>query len=136
MPANAVLSLKREGYHRTSFDLRDFTETMTYPGFWRLPAKHAKYGLEGMRRSFSKKAFVRSLQRLISGIREDDLVPSEACVRAQALRPDGWLVDDFLIVKGPSAIHVCNAPSPAATASLEIGRVIAEQIPLCETIQT
>jgi L-2-hydroxyglutarate oxidase len=132
---NAVLSLKREGYHRTSFDLRDFTETTTYPGFWRLAAKHAKYGFQEMHRSFSKKAFVRSLQRLIPEIREEDLVPGEAGVRAQALRPDGGLVDDFLIVNSPSAIHVCNAPSPAATASLEIGRIIAEQIPSFEAIR-
>ena len=126
---NAVLSLKREGYYRTSFDLRDFLDTMTYSGFWRMAAKHARSGLEEMHRSFSKKAFVRSLQKLIPEIREEDLVPGEAGVRAQALRPDGGLVDDFLIVNGLHAIHVCNAPSPAATASLEIGRVIAEQIP-------
>jgi L-2-hydroxyglutarate oxidase len=126
---NAVLSLKREGYSRTSFDLRDFIDTMTYPGFWRLAAKHAGSALEEMHRSFSKKAFVRSLQKLIPEVTEDDLVPGGAGVRAQALRPDGGLVDDFLIVNGPSAIHVCNAPSPAATASLEIGRVVAEQIP-------
>jgi L-2-hydroxyglutarate oxidase len=126
---NAVLSLKREGYCRTSFDLRDFLDTMTYSGFWRMAAKHARSGLEEMHRSFSKKAFVRSLQKLIPEIREEDLVPGEAGVRAQALRADGGLVDDFLIVNGLRAIHVCNAPSPAATASLEIGRVIAEQIP-------
>jgi L-2-hydroxyglutarate oxidase len=126
---NAVLSMKREGYHRTSFDLRDFIDTMTYGGFWRLAAKHAKSGLEEMHRSFSKKAFVRSLQKLIPEIREDDLVPGAAGVRAQALRPDGGLVDDFLIVHSPSAIHVCNAPSPAATACLEIARVIVENIP-------
>src|SRR5208283_4888570 len=104
---NAVLSLKREGYYRTSFDMRDFAETMTYTGFWRLVAKHARSGLEEMHRSFSKKAFVRSLQKLIPEIREDVLVPGEAGVRAQALRPDGGLVDDFLIVNSPSAIHVC-----------------------------
>lgn len=126
---NAVLSLKREGYHRMSFDLRDFADTMTYSGFWRLAAKHAKSGLEEMHRSFSKKAFVRSLQKLIPEIREEDLIPGEAGVRAQALRPDGGLVDDFLIVHSPSAIHVCNAPSPAATASLEIARVISENVP-------
>lgn len=126
---NAVLSLKREGYHRTSFNLRDFLDTMTYAGFWRLAAKHAKSGLEEMHRSFSKKAFVRSLQKLIPEIREEDLVPGEAGVRAQALRPDGGMVDDFLIVHSPSATHVCNAPSPAATASLEIARVITENIP-------
>jgi (S)-2-hydroxyglutarate dehydrogenase len=131
---NAVLSLKREGYHRTSFNLRDFLDTMTYPGFWRLAAKHARSGLEEMHRSFSKRAFVRSLQKLIPEIREEDLVPGEAGVRAQALRPDGGLVEDFLIVHSPSAIHVCNAPSPAATASLEIGRMIAEQIPFREQV--
>jgi (S)-2-hydroxyglutarate dehydrogenase len=126
---NAVLSLKREGYHRTSFDLRDFIDTMTYPGFWRLAAKHARAGLEEIHRSFSKKAFVRSLQKLIPEIVDEDLIPGEAGVRAQALRPDGGLVDDFLIIDRPCAIHVCNAPSPAATASLEIGRVVAEHIP-------
>ena len=127
---NAVLSFKREGYHRTSFDARDFMEVMTYAGFWRLASKHAKSGLAEMYRSFSKKAFLRSLQTLIPDVREEDLIPAAAGVRAQALKPDGSLVDDFLIVNGSSATHVCNAPSPAATASLEIGRVIAEQIPL------
>jgi L-2-hydroxyglutarate oxidase len=126
---NAVLSLKREGYHRTSFDLRDCLDTVTYGGFWRLAAKHATSGLAEIHRSFSKRAFVRSLQKLIPDIREEDLVPGGAGVRAQALRPDGRLVDDFLIVTGSHATHVCNAPSPAATASLEIGRVIAARIP-------
>jgi L-2-hydroxyglutarate oxidase len=131
---NAVLSLKREGYHRTSFNLRDFADTMTYAGFWRLAAKHAKSGLEEMHRSFSKRAFVRSLQKLIPEIREEDLLPGGAGVRAQAVRPDGGLVDDFLLVHSPDAIHVCNAPSPAATACLEIGRVIVEQIPLLKSV--
>ncbi len=126
---NAVLSLKREGYHRTSFNLRDFIDTMTYSGFWRMAAKHARSGLGEMHRSFSKRAFVRSLQKLIPEICEEDLIPGEAGVRAQALRPDGGLVDDFLIVKSTFGVHVCNAPSPAATASLEIGRVVAEEIP-------
>jgi L-2-hydroxyglutarate oxidase len=131
---NAVLSLKREGYHRTSFDARDFMDIVTYGGFWRLASKHAKSGLVEMYRSFSKKAFLRSLQALIPEVREEDLIPGAAGVRAQALKPDGGLVDDFLIVNGSSAIHVCNAPSPAATASLEIGRVIAEQIPLQKSV--
>jgi len=126
---NAVLSLKREGYARTSFELRDFLDTMSYGGFWRLAAKHTRSGLAEIHRSFSKKAFVRSLQKLIPEIREEDLAPGDAGVRAQALRPDGSLVDDFLIVTSSRGIHVCNAPSPAATASLEIGRVIADQIP-------
>ncbi len=126
---NAVLSLKREGYDRTSFDLRDFLETFTYPGFWKLAARHTGMGLRELHRSFSKTAFVRSLQKLIPEIRAEDLVPGEAGVRAQALRPDGGLVDDFLIIKESAAIHVCNAPSPAATASLEIGRYIVDEVP-------
>jgi L-2-hydroxyglutarate oxidase len=109
---------------------------MTYAGFWRLAAKHARSGLEEMHRSFSKRAFVRSLQKLIPEVCEEDLVPGEAGVRAQALRPDGGLVDDFLIVHSPFAIHVCNAPSPAATASLEIGRMIEEQIPFRDPVRT
>jgi (S)-2-hydroxyglutarate dehydrogenase len=127
---NAVLSFKREGYFRTSFDMRDFLGTITYGGFWRLAAKHARSGVEEIYRSFNKKAFVRRLQKLVPAICEEDLVTAASGVRAQALRPNGGLVDDFLIIKSPRAVHVCNAPSPAATASLEIGRVIAEQIPL------
>ena len=126
---NAVLSFKREGYHRTSFNWRDFIDTLSYPGFWKLAAKHAKSGLEEMHRSFSKKAFVHSLQQLIPEVQEDDLVRSQAGVRAQALRPDGGLVDDFLIIQGPNAVHICNAPSPAATASLEIGAYVAARLP-------
>ncbi|MGA9778108.1 MAG: L-2-hydroxyglutarate oxidase [Limisphaerales bacterium] len=126
---NAVLSLKREGYDRTSFNLRDSLETFTYPGFWKLAARHAGMGLRELHRSFSKTAFVHSMQKLIPEIREEDLVPGEAGVRAQALRPDGGLVDDFLIIKESTAIHVCNTPSPAATASLAIGRYIVDEIP-------
>lgn len=126
---NAVLSFKREGYHRTAFSFRDFTETMCFPGFWRLAVRHATDGWVEMYRSFSKTAFVRSLQRLIPDISAADLVPGSAGVRAQAMRRDGGLVDDFLIIKEARAVHVCNAPSPAATASLEIGRAIVEQLP-------
>jgi L-2-hydroxyglutarate oxidase len=126
---NAVLSFRREGYHRTSFNLRDFIDTVTYPGFWRLAARHARSGIEEIHRSFSKKAFVRGLQQLVPEVCEEDLIPSEAGVRAQALRPDGGLVDDFLIVQGPNSVHICNAPSPAATASLEIARYVAERLP-------
>jgi L-2-hydroxyglutarate oxidase len=122
---NAVLSFKREGYTRTSFNLRDFAETMTYSGFWRLAAKYGRSGLEEMIRSFSKTIFIKSLQSLIPEIQDKDLIPAPAGVRAQALWPDGALVNDFLVISTPEAIHVCNAPSPAATACLEIGRVIA-----------
>lgn len=126
---NAVLSLKREGYNKTDFDLRDFTEVMTYPGFWKLAASHADEGIQEIIRSFSKAAFVRSLQKLIPEVQAEDLVPTHAGVRAQALMNDGKLVDDFLIVQGKNATHVCNAPSPAATSSLEIGKAIAGAVP-------
>lgn len=125
---NAVLSLKREGYKKTDFDLRDFAEVMTYPGFWKLAAKHADEGIQEIIRSFSKAAFVRSLQKLIPEVQAEDLVPTHAGVRAQALMNDGKLVDDFLIVAGRNAIHVCNAPSPAATSSLEIGKAVAATV--------
>ncbi len=126
---NAVLSLKREGYKKTDFDLRDFAEVMTYPGFWKLAAKHADDGIQEIIRSFSKAAFTKSLQKLIPEVRSEDLVPCHAGVRAQALMNDGKLVDDFLIVQDQNSVHVCNAPSPAATSSLEIGKSIVAQIP-------
>ena len=126
---NAVLSFKREGYTKTDFNARDFFEVMFYGGFWKLARRHAGAGLREMHRSFSQAAFVRSLQRLIPEIQAAHLVPAHAGVRAQALAPDGKLVDDFLILKGRNSMHVCNAPSPAATASLEIGKAIIEQIP-------
>ena len=125
---NAVLAFSREGYHKSTVNLRDLAETLTYPGFWKLAVRHWRDGTQEMVRSFSRAAFVRSLQRLVPEITEDDVIPSEAGVRAQALRPDGTLEDDFLIVQRPGAIHVCNAPSPAATASLEIGKTVAAAI--------
>ena len=126
---NAVLGLKREAYRKLDFDLRDFLDTITYPGFWKLAAKYTDEGLQEMIRSWSKAVFVRSLQQLIPEIQAEDVVPTEAGVRAQALKNDGKLVDDFLIINHPKALHVCNAPSPAATASLEIGKQIVAQIP-------
>lgn len=126
---NAVLSFKREGYKKTDFDLRDFTEVMTYPGFWKLAAKHAEEGIQEIIRSYSKAAFVRSLQKLIPEVQAEDIVPTHAGVRAQALMHNGSLVDDFLLVTSPNSIHVCNAPSPAATSSLEIGKAIAQASP-------
>ena len=125
---NAVLSLKREGYRKTDIDLRDAVEVFTYPGFWKLAAKYAGVGIEETIRSFSKAAFVKSLQRLIPEVQAQDLVPTHAGVRAQALTNDGKLVDDFLLVRGKNTLHVCNAPSPAATASLAIGEAIALQV--------
>lgn len=125
---NAVLALKREGYFKTDFNLRDFAETMAFGGFWKLISKNLGEGMKEMHRSFFKSAFVHSLQQLIPEVRSEDLVPCKAGVRAQALFDDGKLVDDFLMVKGNRTLHVCNAPSPAATACLEIGKSIVQQL--------
>ena len=131
---NAVLSLKREGYNKTEFDLKDMAETFTYSGFWSLAAKHASYGWSEMVRSWSRSAFLRSLQTLIPEVRMTDIEPSKAGIRAQALRPDGGLVDDFLFVEGPRSLHVCNAPSPAATSSIPIGRSIVDKVAAAVTM--
>ena len=122
---NAVLAFKREGYTRLSFNFRDSFETLTYSGFWHLAFKFWKTGMGEMYRSVSKAAFVRALQKLIPEIQAQDLEDGGAGVRAQALLPDGALVDDFKIIRDGSAVHVLNAPSPAATASLSIGAQIA-----------
>jgi L-2-hydroxyglutarate oxidase len=122
---NAVLGFKREGYHKTDFNASDFAEIMLYPGFWRLARKHAAQGTQEMVRSIFKKRFVQTLQQLIPALTDDDVIPTHAGVRAQALKPSGAMVDDFLIVHGYRSVHVCNAPSPAATASLEIGKAVA-----------
>ena len=127
---NAVLALKREGYRKRDINLRDTMETLTYPGFLRLARKHFGNGMQEVARSFSKHLFLKSLQRLVPDVRRADLVPSHAGVRAQALTPQGGLVDDFLIVEGDRSMHVCNAPSPAATSSLEIGKAIAAKVSL------
>ena len=129
---NAVLAFKREGYQKSDVSWHDLAETISFRGFRKLAAKHWGEGWAEMVRSFSKRAFARSLQRLVPEITEDDLVPCHAGVRAQALRADGTLVDDFLIVRQGNTLHVCNAPSPAATASLEIAQEIVKQIPAFE----
>ncbi len=126
---NAVLALKREGYTKTDINLGDVYDTLRFPGFWRLIRKNMRAGLAEIHRSFSTKQFAKSLRRLVPDIMESDLIPAHAGVRAQAMLPDGSLVDDFLIVDGTRSIHVLNAPSPAATASLPIGRAIVERIP-------
>lgn len=123
---NAVLSLKREGYKKFSFNASDTWSTISYPGFWRLVQRHWQDGFREFYRSISKAEFVKSLQKLIPEISAEDLIPSPSGIRAQALNPDGSLVDDFLVMYEGRSIHVCNAPSPAATASLEIGKKISE----------
>lgn len=125
---NAVLALAREGYRKTDIRVADVWELLRYRGFWKLAARHWRTGLGEMWRSVSKRAFVAALQRLVPEIRGEDLEAAPAGVRAQAIAPDGAMVDDFLLVESPRMIHVCNAPSPAATASLNIGRLIVEQL--------
>lgn len=123
---NAVLAFKREGYKKTDFSFRDILEMKLYPGFWKMAAKYYKMGFQEFRRSFSKELFVKSLQKLIPEIQYDDIEVGGAGVRAQALERDGKLVDDFRIVEAERMVHVLNAPSPAATASLSIGKTISE----------
>jgi len=125
---NAVLALKREGYSKTSFNLRDTIDTLTWKGFYKIVRKNWKVSLYEYYRSFSKKAFVSALQKLIPEIQEEDLIAGGAGVRAQACSKDGGLLDDFYIVEDKRIIHVCNAPSPAATASLSIGDYISEKV--------
>jgi len=125
---NAVLGFAREGYKKTDVKLKDLAEVLSYPAFWRLAAKNWKTGAGEVFRSLSKSAFVRGLQRLVPEVEEEDLVPTEAGVRAQALKKDGTLVDDFLIVEGERSVHVLNAPSPAATACIPIGEAIVERV--------
>ena len=122
---NAVLAFKRHGYEKTSFSLRDTAQMVLFPGFWIMSLKYWKMGCGEFYRSFSKKAFVRALQRLIPDIRAEDLEPGAAGVRAQALEINGFLADDFRIQQAERMVHVLNAPSPAATASISIGESIA-----------
>ncbi len=125
---NAVLGFAREGYKKTDVKLKDLAEVISYPAFWRLAAKNWRTGAGEVLRSLSKSAFVRGLQRLVPEVEAEDLVPTEAGVRAQALKKDGTLVDDFHIVEGERSVHVLNAPSPAATACIPIGEAIVERV--------
>lgn len=125
---NAVLAFQREGYRRTDFDMGDAMETLRYPGFRALAQSQWKSGLKEFRRSFRKREFVRSCQRLVPEVRDEDMTPGGTGVRAQALGPDGNLVDDFRFVPQGRFLHVLNVPSPAATASLPIGREILKMV--------
>ncbi len=123
---NAVLALRREGYRRWHFSTRDTLEMFADPGFWRMGLRYGAVGLREMARSFSKRAFLRDLQRLVPDLCADDIEPCGAGVRAQAVDRQGRLVDDFRVICAERMVHVLNAPSPAATASLSIGAYIAE----------
>ncbi len=125
---NAVLAFAREGYRKTDLNLRDLAETLAYPGFLRLAGRHWRMGAGEMVRSWHKGAFVAALQRLMPELRAEHLEAAPAGVRAQAIAPDGCLLDDFAFAETPRVIHVLNAPSPAATASLAIGQAIAGKV--------
>lgn len=125
---NAVLALAREGYTWGDVDPRDVADSALWPGLWRLGGKYWRTGIDEVRRSLSKRRFTASLNELIPDLAADQLRPTHAGVRAQAIRRDGSMVDDFHIERGPRQVHVLNAPSPAATAALEIGRSIADEL--------
>ncbi|GAB3356299.1 L-2-hydroxyglutarate oxidase [Amycolatopsis echigonensis] len=126
---NAVLALRREGYRWADVSVKDLADVARFPGSWKLARKYAyPTGLEEVLRSFSKKRFAASLAQLVPAVTEDDIVRHGSGVRAQALRPDGSLVDDFLIESTKDQVHVLNAPSPAATSALEIAKYIADQV--------
>jgi L-2-hydroxyglutarate oxidase LhgO len=125
---NAVLALAREGYRNTTVNARDLIETLAYPGFWRLAARYWRIGADEMWRSFSKRAFVRALQRLVPAIESQHLDWAPSGVRAQAVGRDGEMLDDFVIDETDRVVNVENAPSPAATASLNIGRLVVDRL--------
>ncbi len=123
---NAILALAREGYRHSDINVRDLAGSLAFRGFWRMARQHWRSGLDEFRRSVSKPEFVRALQRLLPEVQENDLIPGGSGVRAQALKPDGALVDDFQFVTSGKVLHVLNVPSPAATASLSIGKEIVD----------
>jgi len=125
---NAVLAMSREGYRHSDISPRDLTESLAYSGLRKFIVKYPRQTLMELRRSLSKTKFCQSLQRLVPSIQKEDLVPGIRGVRAQALRPDGSLVDDFLVVEKKNAVHLLNAPSPGATASLVIGEYVASRL--------
>jgi (S)-2-hydroxyglutarate dehydrogenase len=126
---NAVLATAREGYSWRRFNARDVAATAGWPGTWRLARRHLRQGAAEVRRSLSRRRFAADLARLVPGITAADLVPAPSGVRAQAVRRDGGLVDDFLVMQRPGQCHVLNAPSPAATSSLEIARHLVARLP-------
>jgi L-2-hydroxyglutarate oxidase LhgO len=123
-----VLAFKREGYTRTSFDLSDSLSTALFGGFWKMASRNWKSGIGEIYRSWNKQAFTRALQKLLPSLTEQDIQPGGSGVRAQALDRHGKLLDDFHFVFQDRILHVCNVPSPAATASLMIGREIVSTL--------
>ncbi|MTB71444.1 L-2-hydroxyglutarate oxidase [Arsenicicoccus sp. MKL-02] len=132
---NAVIALAREGYSWTQINPRDMVQLAAFPGIWRLAQKYWKYSIGEVQRSFSKEAFVKATQKMMPEVQVEDVVRAGAGVRAQAMRPDGTLVEDFdFLHEHPRVLHVLNAPSPAATASLAIAEVIADKLAEAERV--
>lgn len=125
---NAVFTFKREGYNKTSFSLKDTLEALTFKGTWKLFGKHWRKGIDEYKRAFSKRLFVKALQKMMPGITVNDVIPARAGVRAQAIDFEGNMVDDFKIMKHNGNIHVLNAPSPAATACMAIADEIVDVV--------
>lgn len=125
---NAVLAFKKEGYKKSDFNISEVINTLSYRGFHKIAVKYWKTGFYEIYRSLSKKEFVKSLQRLLPVIKEEDIIPGGSGVRAQACSKDGKLIDDFLFIENERAVNICNAPSPAATSSLSIGDTIAGKV--------
>ncbi|HEY4831003.1 MAG TPA: L-2-hydroxyglutarate oxidase [Waddliaceae bacterium] len=128
---NAILALSREGYNKRDFNFQDCKGYLSSEGLWKMVRHHWKTGLYEIYRSYSKKAFLKSLQRLVSGLEIDDIIPGGSGVRSQIIKPDGSLVDDFVIEKRERTVHVLNAPSPGATASISIGKHISNLAEEC-----
>ena len=124
---NAVFTFKREGYSKTDFSLKDTLQALAFSGTWRLFINHWKFGLAEYRRAFSKSLFLKELQKMLPTLKMEDIVESRSGVRAMALGSNGEVIDDFKIIKNKKNIHVLNAPSPAATACLSIGKQIMEE---------
>lgn len=125
---NAVFALSREGYTRRDVSPTDVADTLRFGGFWKMARRHWRSGVAELRRSYSRRLFLQSIQELVPAVRDDDIVRGGSGVRAQAIDDTGKLLDDFHMVRSPRGLHVLNAPSPAATASIAIGRAIANQV--------
>lgn len=125
---NAILALKREGYQRGAFSFKDTWEILKFVGFWKMIFNFRKIGFTEWKKTMSKKAFTKAVQQMLPEIKEEDLTPAISGVRAQAIHENGNLIDDFLLVHSPRMIHVCNAPSPAATSCLAIGETITKEL--------
>jgi L-2-hydroxyglutarate oxidase len=123
---NAVQGWKREGYGRLNFSLRDTAEMLAFPGFWKASAQHLRHGFGEVRNSLWKSAYVTQVKKYCPTIEKSDLEPHPAGIRAQAVQRDGTMIHDFLLEETPRSLHVCNAPSPAATSAIPIGRHICD----------